>query len=55
VGKINKEWHLANKMPNNPTREERMLWHREHQKYCDCRPASPEFRKELKEYFKEEK
>ncbi|MHB9052522.1 MAG: hypothetical protein ACYC5F_00820 [Thermoleophilia bacterium] len=55
MGKINKEWHLANKMPKNPTLEERMLWHREHLKHCDCRPTSPEFRRELKEYFKEEK
>ncbi|MCL4474043.1 MAG: hypothetical protein M1539_01300 [Actinobacteria bacterium] len=55
MGKINKEWHLANKMPKNPTREERMLWHREHLKHCDCRSVTTELRKELEEFFGKEK
>ena len=32
------DWHLAHKMPKNPTQEERITWHIEHQKYCGCRP-----------------
>lgn len=35
--KINKEWHLANRMPKNPTIQQRIDWHLLHQKYCNCR------------------
>ncbi|HEX5113035.1 MAG TPA: hypothetical protein VFV79_09315 [Saprospiraceae bacterium] len=35
--KINKEWHLKHKMPKNPTLEQRIAWHKEHQKHCACR------------------
>lgn len=35
---INKQWHLANKMPKNPTLEQRIYWHTEHAKNCQCRP-----------------
>ena len=51
MGKINKEWHQENKMPKNPTREERLIWHREHSKHCDCRPVTPKLQRELEEYF----
>lgn len=47
MSKINKEWHLSNKMPKNPTRDQRMLWHIEHAKYCKCRPITPKLQKEL--------
>lgn len=30
--KINKEWHLKNRMPKNPTSEQRIAWHIEHKK-----------------------
>ncbi len=42
MGTINKEWHLAHKMPKNPTLEQRLDWHEEHAKHCTCRemPAS---------------
>lgn len=36
--KINKEWHEKNKMPKNPSFEQRVKWHLEHQKNCNCRP-----------------
>jgi hypothetical protein len=36
--KINKEWHLKNKMPKNATFEERVTWHLAHKKNCSCRP-----------------
>jgi hypothetical protein len=35
---INKEWHLKNKMPKNPTFEERVTWHKGHSLNCFCRP-----------------
>jgi hypothetical protein len=41
VGKINKEWHLANKMPPKATLEQRAKWHKEHLKHCACRTDLP--------------
>ena len=38
MGKINKEWHEKNKMPEKATEEQRIEWHLEHVKYCACRP-----------------
>jgi len=35
---INKAWHEKNRMPRNPTLEERIQWHRAHSKHCACRP-----------------
>ena len=37
AGKINKEWHLKHKMPKNPGLEQRIEWHLEHSKHCNCR------------------
>lgn len=37
MGKINREWHEANRMPKNATDEERIAWHLAHAKHCDCR------------------
>ncbi len=36
--KINKAWHETNRMPQNATLEQRIAWHLEHQKHCQCRP-----------------
>lgn len=36
--KINKAWHETNRMPKNATLEQRIAWHLEHQKHCQCRP-----------------
>ena len=52
MSKINKEWHLANKMPKNPTHEQRMRWHIEHVKYCQCYPISAKLQKELDDFKK---
>lgn len=49
--KLNKEWHQANPMPKNPTIEERLHWHIEHAKYCQCR-AMPEKLKAMKKKLK---
>ncbi|WP_198513413.1 hypothetical protein [Confluentibacter lentus] len=40
--KINKEWHFAHKMPKNPSLEQRIKWHLEHLKNCQCRSDIPE-------------
>ena len=40
--KINKEWHLEHPMPKNPTFEQRLEWHRAHQKNCSCHPQLPQ-------------
>ena len=40
--KINKEWHLAHKMPKNPSLEQRIHWHLEHLNNCQCRTDIPE-------------
>ena len=52
MGKINKEWHLENKMPKNPTQEQRMKWHIEHIKNCECYPVSPKLKKEIETFEK---
>lgn len=48
MGKINKEWHLKNKMPKNPTMEERLKWHLEHSKNCQCREMPEKLKLEIK-------
>lgn len=48
MGKINKEWHLANKMLKNATFEQRIKWHIEHKKNCSCYPVSKKLKKKLK-------
>lgn len=41
ISKLNTEWHLANKMSKNATVEERIKWHTEHAKNCQCRTGIP--------------
>jgi hypothetical protein len=36
--KLNREWHLAHRMPANATLQQRIDWHIEHQKNSNCRP-----------------
>ena len=40
--KINAVWHKANRMPKNPTIEQRIQWHLEHLKHCHCTTDIPE-------------
>jgi len=47
--KINKTWHLKNKMPKNPTLEQRLKWHKDHAKNCQCRPISEKLSLLIKE------
>jgi hypothetical protein len=46
--KLNKEWHLAHKMPKNPTHEQRLKWHIEHAKNCSCREMPEKLRAEIR-------
>lgn len=46
--KLNKEWHLKNKMPKNPNLDQRIAWHAEHVKYCNCRQPTGIILEELK-------
>ncbi|MFH0892472.1 MAG: hypothetical protein V1867_06870 [Candidatus Falkowbacteria bacterium] len=39
MGKINKIWHLVNKMPKNATLEQKIKWHEGHAKNCQCRDS----------------
>jgi hypothetical protein len=48
---MNKTWHAKNRMPAKATLEQRIEWHREHQKNCQCRQIP----KSLLEYFKSRK
>ncbi len=45
--KINREWHLKHKMPKNPSIEQRIAWHIEHQKNCSCRKISGKMAEEM--------
>jgi hypothetical protein len=49
---INKEWHLKNKMPKNPTAEQRIKWHIAHAKNCSCRPIPEKLAQEIKNFKK---
>jgi hypothetical protein len=41
MGKINREWHAANKVPKNATFEQRVEWHVGHLENCGCRTDVP--------------
>ncbi|WP_168172415.1 hypothetical protein [Cellvibrio sp. PSBB023] len=46
--KLNAEWHRNNKMPTNPTLEQKLEWHLAHTKYCACRPMPQSLVDEMK-------
>ena len=46
--KINKTWHEKNKMPKNPSIDQRIKWHKEHANNCTCRPIPDKLMKEIK-------
>jgi hypothetical protein len=46
--KLNKEWHLAHRMPKNATIEQRIAWHIEHKKNCNCRDMPDRLKLEMK-------
>jgi hypothetical protein len=44
---FNRDWHLKNKMPDNPTNEQRIEWHIEHARHCGCREIPPKLKAEI--------
>ena len=48
MGKINTVWHIKNKMSAKATLEERIEWHLEHSKNCQCRPIPEKLLIEMK-------
>ncbi len=45
--KLNREWHLAHRMPKNPSYEQRLEWHAAHAANCACREMPETLRVEL--------
>lgn len=46
--KLNREWHLAHRMPARATLEQKMQWHLEHARNCQCRPVTGKIAEEMK-------
>lgn len=44
--KINEGWHKLHPMPKHATVDQRIEWHLQHLKYCQCRKDLPEKLKE---------
>ncbi|MBI2511100.1 MAG: hypothetical protein HYV96_03930 [Opitutae bacterium] len=36
--RLNREWHLAHRMPPRAPLDQRIVWHLEHRENCACRP-----------------
>jgi hypothetical protein len=47
MNKINKEWHDKNHMPKNPTLDQRIFWHVEHARNCQCRKLEGKILEEI--------
>lgn len=45
---MNVAWHAKNKMPKNPSLDQRVQWHLAHSKNCLCRPLSGKILEEIK-------
>jgi len=50
MNKINAVWHKKNRMPKNPTSEERIKWHISHAKNCSCRPIPEKLKEEIRKF-----
>jgi hypothetical protein len=48
MSKINAAWHKKNKMPKNPTLDQRVELHLAHAKNCQCRPLGGKILDEIK-------
>lgn len=46
---MNKAWHEKHIMPKNATFNQRVKWHLEHQKHCQCRPIPAKLLEQMKE------
>ena len=40
MGKINAQWHKANRMPEKATTKQKIKWHTGHAKNCSCRDSA---------------
>jgi hypothetical protein len=47
AGKINKEWHKQHRMLKNATIAQRIEWHTEHARHCNCRPIPEKLKQEM--------
>jgi hemerythrin-like domain-containing protein len=45
--RLNAAWHSAHRMPKNPTLDQRIEWHLEHEQNCSCRPMPQQLRAEI--------
>ena len=52
---VNREWHLVNRMPKNPTEEQRAKWHIAHIENCNCYPMSESIKTLIAKYGGETK
>jgi hypothetical protein len=48
MSKLNKAWHLANRMPKNPTLDQRITWQVNHARNCQCRKLEGSILEEIK-------
>ncbi len=46
--KLNREWHLSHRMQAKATLKQRLEWHVEHAKNCQCRPITGKIAEEMK-------
>ncbi|MGE0359097.1 MAG: hypothetical protein AB7H93_24190 [Vicinamibacterales bacterium] len=46
---INATWHRSHKMPTRPTAAQRLTWHEQHARHCDCRPFTVAMRRKLEQ------
>jgi len=46
--KINKEWHIAHQMPVHANMEQRIGWHIEHTKKCNCPDIPARLKEEMR-------
>ena len=46
-GKINKEWHIAHRMPKKASLDQRIEWHIAHAMNCNCREMPRSIRLEI--------
>jgi uncharacterized protein YdhG (YjbR/CyaY superfamily) len=44
---MNADWHKQHVLPKGASLDQRMAWHREHEKRCACRPIPPKIRQEM--------
>ena len=44
---LNRQWHADNKMPDRPTLDQRVEWHKEHMLHCGCRGIPADIKAEI--------